>query len=43
MVFDEPGFLLIRRSLVRAQVEEPINKGLTAPFLFSGLQYEFVM
>ena len=23
MVFDEPGFLLIRRSLVRAQVEEP--------------------
>ena len=22
-VFDEPGFLLIRRSLVRAQVEEP--------------------
>ena len=23
-VFDEPGFLLIRRSLVRAQVEEPL-------------------
>ena len=23
MVFNEPGFLLIRRSLVRAQVEEP--------------------
>ena len=25
MVFQQPGFLLIRRSLVRAQVEEPKN------------------
>ena len=27
MVFYEPGFLLIHRSLVRAQVEEPAIKG----------------
>jgi len=26
--------LLIRRSLVRAQVEEPTNTGLLSPFLF---------
>ena len=31
-------FLLIRRSLVRAQVEEPTNKGLSAPFLFFRLE-----
>jgi hypothetical protein len=31
MVFDKPGFLLIRRSLVRAQVEEPKHK---TPFAF---------
>ena len=30
MVFYEPGFLLIRRSLVRAQVEEPLHKALAS-------------
>ena len=40
MVFDGPGFLLIRRSLVRAQVEEPMNsRGYmlkrVAPFHFT--------
>jgi hypothetical protein len=34
MVFDEPGFLLIRRSLVRAQVEEPPKKASSKAMLF---------
>ena len=33
-VFDEPGFLLIRRSLVRAQVEEPPKKASLKAMLF---------
>ena len=33
-VFDEPGFLLIRRSLVRAQVEEPPKKAVSKAGLF---------
>ena len=34
-VFDEPGFLLIRRSLVRAQVEEPSKKASPCAVLFA--------
>ena len=34
MVFNEPGFLLIRRSLVRAQVEEPPKKAVSKAVLF---------
>ena len=34
MVFNEPGFLLIRRSLVRAQVEEPSKKAVSKAVLF---------
>ena len=33
-VFDEPVFLLIRRSLVRAQVEEPPKKASSKAMLF---------
>ena len=40
-VFDEPGFLLIRRSLVRAQVEEPpkktSSKAMFFPFIRNNL------
>ena len=32
--FNEPGFLLIRRSLVRAQVEEPPKKAVSKAGLF---------
>ena len=38
-VFDEPGFLLIRRSLVRAQVEEPPKKAVSKAGLFPFIRH----
>ena len=38
-VFYEPGFLLIRRSLVRAQVEEPPKKAVSKAMLFPFIRH----
>ena len=38
-VFDEPGFLLIRRSLVRAQVEEPPKKASSKAMFFPFIRH----
>ena len=38
-VFDEPGFLLIRRSLVRAQVEEPPKKAWSQAMFFPFIRH----
>jgi hypothetical protein len=43
MVFQQPGFLLIRRSLVRAQVEEPTLKALIFFSAFSILPVDIVI